>query len=138
MFRAEILWFADGPTLKMKGSLVRDWAEHARSLVTGQVVPEGLIIDLSEVSYIDSAGEQLLKWLGSLGVEFVANTIYAADVCERLELPLLENIRAGPYAAALKSGQKPHTMFRTATRRSTRASLLSTHGLAGKGSDELS
>ena len=95
MFRAEIRWLADGPTLKMEGSLVRDWAEQARSLVTKNVVPEGLIIDLTEVSYIDSAGEQLLKWLGSLGAEFVADGSYAADVCERLHLPHLENVTAG-------------------------------------------
>jgi anti-anti-sigma regulatory factor len=95
MFRAEIRWLADGPVLKMKGSLVRDWAEQARFLVTKDVVPKGLIVDLTEVSDIDSAGEQLLKWLGSLGAEFVADNVYALGVCERLQLPLLEKTSAG-------------------------------------------
>ena len=31
MFRAEIQWLASGPTLKLEGKLVADWAEQARS-----------------------------------------------------------------------------------------------------------
>lgn len=90
MFRAEIQWHANGPTLKMEGNLAREWAEQARSLVTKAVVPEGLIVDLTEVGYIDRAGEQLLKWLDSLGVEFVAESLYASGICERLHLPVLD------------------------------------------------
>lgn len=96
MFRAEIRWLADGPTLKMEGSLVRDWAEQARSLVTKYVIPKGLIVDLTDVSYVDGAGEQLLKWLGSLGAEFVADDNYTEDVCERLNVPFLKNMTARP------------------------------------------
>ena len=89
MFRAEILWLANGPTLKMEGKLVGAWAEDARYLVTTNVVPNGLIVDLTDVSYIDSVGEQLLKWLSSVGAEFVAGNVYALGVCERLGfLPL--------------------------------------------------
>jgi hypothetical protein len=89
MFRAEIRWLKNGPTLKMVGSLVGDWAEQARSLVTEDIIPKGLIVDLTEISFVDCVGEQLLKWLGSLGAEFVAISIYALDLCERLDLPLL-------------------------------------------------
>ena len=94
MFRAEIRWLASGPTLKMKGRLVRHWAAQARSLVTKDVIPEGLIVDLAEVTYIDSAGEDLLKWLGCIGAQFAADNIYAVNVCERLHLPILENMTA--------------------------------------------
>jgi len=45
---------SSGPTLKLEGKLVADWAEQARCLVTKDVLPEGLIVDLTEVSYIDS------------------------------------------------------------------------------------
>jgi hypothetical protein len=45
MFRAEILWLANGPTLKMEGKLVGEWAEQARCLVTADVVPKGLVVD---------------------------------------------------------------------------------------------
>lgn len=52
MFRAEIQWPASGPTLKMEGRLVGDWAEQAKSLVTNDVIPKGLIVDLTEVSHV--------------------------------------------------------------------------------------
>jgi hypothetical protein len=84
MFRAEMLWLGDGPTLKMEGRLAGEWAEQARYLVTTDAVPKGLIVDLTEVSYIDSEGEQLLKWLSSVGAEFVAGNVYALGVYERL------------------------------------------------------
>ncbi len=86
MFRAEILWLANGPTLKLEGRLVSEWAEQARCLVTTDVVPKGLIVDLTDVSYIDSAGEKLLSWLGSVGAVFVAGGVSAPAVCERLGL----------------------------------------------------
>ena len=91
MFRAEIQWLASGPTLKLEGKLVADWAEQARCLVTKDVLPEDLTVDLTEVSYVDSVGEQLLKWLASVGAEFVAGNVYAACICERLGLPRLGN-----------------------------------------------
>ncbi|HZW92836.1 MAG TPA: hypothetical protein VFF64_07780 [Candidatus Eremiobacteraceae bacterium] len=86
MFRAEILWLANGPTLKMEGRLVGEWAEQARYLVTTDVVPKGLIVDLTEVSCVDSACERLLSRLGSVGAVFVASGVYAPAVCERLGL----------------------------------------------------
>ena len=94
MFRAEIQWLADGPTLKMAGKLVGEWAEEARSLVTTDVVPKGLIVDLTDVSYIDSAGQRLLIWLGSVGAMFVATNVYAAAICERLGLVAIERMPA--------------------------------------------
>ena len=87
MFRAEIRWLYKGPTLKMAGKLAGDWAGEARDLVTKDVVPKGLIVDLADVSYVDSVGEELLKWLASVGAVFVAGNVYAVAVCERLRLP---------------------------------------------------
>ncbi len=92
MFRAEIQWLASGPTLKLEGKLVADWAEQARCLVTKDVLPKGLIVDLTDVSYIDSAGEQLLKWLASVGAGFVAGSVYAFAVCDRLRLSPMQRI----------------------------------------------
>jgi hypothetical protein len=92
MFRAEILWLASGPTLKLEGKLVADWAEQARSLVTKDLLPKGLLVDLTEVSYVDSAGEQLLNWLASAGAVFIAGSVYAFSVCDRLRLPLMQRI----------------------------------------------
>jgi hypothetical protein len=92
MFRAEIQWLASGPTLKLEGRLVTDWAEQARCLVTKDVLPKGLLVDLTEVSYVDSVGEQLLKWLASVGAVFIGGSVYAFAVCDRLRLPLMQRI----------------------------------------------
>ncbi len=87
MFRAQINQMADGPTLKMEGCMVAEWAEEAKSLMTSGPVPKGLIVDITDVSYIDSVGEQVLAWLASIGASFMAGGVYAASVCERLHLP---------------------------------------------------
>ena len=92
MFRAEIQWLASGPTLKLEGKLVADWAEQARRLVTKDVLPEGLIVDLTEVSYVDSVGEQLLKWLASVGAVFIAGSVYGIAICDRLRLSPMQRI----------------------------------------------
>ncbi len=92
MFRAEIQWLASGPTLKLEGKLAADWAEQARCLVTRNVLPKNLVVDLTGVSYIDSVGEELLKWLASVGALFVAGNVYAIGVCDRLGLSPAQRI----------------------------------------------
>ncbi len=109
MFRAEILWFANGPTLKMHGNLAGEWAEQARRLVTTDVVPKRLIVDLTEISYVDSKGECLLSWLASVGAEFVANSVYASAVCERLGLSCTQ--RTASRRQGNKEGEVPNCAF---------------------------
>ena len=91
MFRAEYDRFANSPTLRLEGRFVGDWTEQAKSLVTKTSVPAGLIIDLTEVTYVDSVGEEVLIWFRVSGAMFLAETSYALDVCERLHLLLKEN-----------------------------------------------
>lgn len=88
VFRADIKWLANGPVLKMEGRLVGDWVEQARSLITEDVLPKGLFIDLTDITYVDRQGEKLLNWFSGLGAEFVAGSVYALGICERLALPL--------------------------------------------------
>jgi hypothetical protein len=87
MFRAQITQMADLPTLKLEGCLVAEWANEAKSLVTNGPILKGLIVDITDVSHIDSVGEQVLAWLASIGASFMAKGVYAASVCERLKLP---------------------------------------------------
>jgi len=88
MFRAELKQLANGSVLKMEGRLVGDWANEAKSLLSNGPVPKGLIVDVTEVSYVDLVGEQVLTWLGSVGARFVAKAAYAAGMCKRLNLPI--------------------------------------------------
>ena len=107
MFRAEILWMANGPTLKLEGKLAADWAEQARFLVTKDLLPEGLIVDLTEVSYIDSAGELLLKWLASVGASVVGGNVYAIGVCDRLGLSPMRRMPARRHGKETSSHLRP-------------------------------
>ena len=111
MFRAEIQWLASGPTLKLEGKLVADWAEQARCLVTKDVLPKGLIVDLTEVSYVDSVGEQLLKWLASVGAVFIAGSVYAFAVCDRLRLPPMQRITERRKGGMGSSGERSFLLF---------------------------
>ena len=86
MFRAELNRFSDGSLMKMEGRLVGDWANEVKSLLARGPVPKGIIVDLTEVSYVDAVGEQVLIWLSSLGARFVAKAVYAAATCKRLNL----------------------------------------------------
>jgi len=106
MFRAESQWLASGPTLKLEGKLVADWAEQARRLVTKDVLPEGLIVDLTEVSYVDSVGEQFLKWLAGVGAVFIAGSVYAFVLCDRLRLPPMQEITERRKRRHGSSGEK--------------------------------
>ena len=55
-----------------------------------KLLPPRLVVDLSEVTFIDVTGEKVLSWLGRMGAEFVTQNSYSRDVCERLNLPLTE------------------------------------------------
>ena len=64
MMRAEIQWLASGPTLKLEGKLVADWAEQARCLVTKDVLPKGLIVDLTRGQLYRFSGRTVAEVAG--------------------------------------------------------------------------
>ena len=82
-----------------------EWAEQARYLFTTDVVPKGLIVDLIEVSYVDSAGERLLSRLGSVGAVFVTRGVYTPAVCERLGLSPVRRVPARQHGNNVGSPQ---------------------------------
>lgn len=88
MLRARFDRRSNGPALKLEGRLVAAWAVQVKSLLSRHFIPNGLLVDMSEVIYVDSVGEQLLLWLRDLHAKFVAETCYARDICERLHLTL--------------------------------------------------
>jgi len=51
-------------------------------------IPRRLVVDVSEVTFVDGVGEDVLAWLGRIGAEFVAESSYARHVCEGLQLSL--------------------------------------------------
>jgi len=74
--------------VRLQGRLVGPYAEDARMTLARYQVPPTIVVDLSEVTFIDSLGEEVLLWLGRMGSEFVADNVYARSVCERLQLQI--------------------------------------------------
>ena len=75
--------------IRIEGKLCGNYAEHARSLITRCNGKMQTVIDLTDVTSIDSAGEEVLSFLGRLGARFVAENAFARYLCERLQLPLV-------------------------------------------------
>lgn len=88
MLRVEIQDSANNLSLKLEGRFTGDDAENTRMLATRCRDGKTLVVDLTEVTFIDSVGEEALLSYGRFGAEFVAETSYSLDVCERLHLRL--------------------------------------------------
>lgn len=88
MLRVDLHGSADALILKLEGRFVGDDAEHTRLLLMRCAVGLNFVVDLTEVEFVDAAGEEILSFFGRLGAEFIAPTSYTLDVCERLCLRL--------------------------------------------------
>jgi len=90
MLRVEIHDSANSLSLKLEGRFTGDDAENTRTLITRCREGVRLVVDLTDVTFIDSVGEEVLSFFGRFGAEFAASTSYALDVCERLHLRLAD------------------------------------------------
>ena len=91
MLRVELHDASNSIWLRVEGRFVGAFAEEARTLVLHCKLPWKLVVDLSEITFVDVGGEQVLSWLGRIGAQFVANSCYSLDVCDRLHLPIKRN-----------------------------------------------
>ena len=91
MLRVEICDSAETLILKLEGRFTGSDAEQTRTLITRVAAREKLLVDLTEVVFVDATGEEVLSFLGRFGAEFVAPNSYVLDVCERLNLPVAPN-----------------------------------------------
>ena len=91
MLRVEIRDSAGTLILRLEGRFTGDDAEHTRTLTARLAAREKLLVDLTEVVFIDAAGEEVLSFLSQFGAEFVAPNSYLLDVCERLNLRVVPN-----------------------------------------------
>lgn len=88
MLRVEIQVTENSLILALQGRFTDGAAENTRTLTKRCREGMRLVVDLTEVTFVDSAGEEVLSFLGHFGAEFVAQTSYALDICDRLNLRL--------------------------------------------------
>jgi hypothetical protein len=88
MFRVEMHHGANALVMQIQGQLSGDYAEYTRTLVTHSNTGTRLVVDLTEITFADSGGEEVLSFFGRVGAEFIADNAYSRDLCERLQLPL--------------------------------------------------
>ncbi len=88
MLRVEIHDSVNASSISVEGRLTKETADDLRTLATRCNADTRLVVDLTELLFIDAVGEDVLSLLKRLGAEFVAETSYSLDVCERLHLPL--------------------------------------------------
>ncbi len=91
MLRFEIRNSGETWRIVLEGRLTGDDAEHVQIQITRCALSVKLIVDLTEVVFIDNVGETVLSFLGRLGAVFVATNSYTLDVCERLDLSVAPN-----------------------------------------------
>jgi len=88
MFRVETHDGANELVMKIEGQLSGYYAEHTRTLMARSNTGKRLVVDLTDVTFVDSGGEEVLSLFGRLGAKFIADNAYSRDLCERLHLPL--------------------------------------------------
>jgi len=103
MLRVEVRDSAETLTVRLEGRFAGDDAEHTRTMAARFAARGKLFVDLTEVVFIDAAGEEVLSFLGLFGAEFVAPNSYVLDVCERLKLRVAPS--GGAHLSAL--GEPP-------------------------------
>jgi len=73
---------------RLEGRFTGKGAEEVRTLVTRCDSNLELLVDLTDVMFIDVIGEEVLLFVKKLDAQFIAETSYSRDICERLNLPL--------------------------------------------------
>jgi hypothetical protein len=74
---------------RLEGRFTGKGAEEVRTLVARCDGNLELVVDLTDVMFIDAIGEEVLLFVRRLGAQFVAETSYSRDICERLHLPFI-------------------------------------------------
>jgi hypothetical protein len=100
MLRVEFQDVGRTVTIRLEGRFVGPYAEDTRDQVTRCKIRLRLVVNLSEVTFVDAVGEEMLSWLARIGGEFIADNCYPLHVCERLHLPMAPK-RAGAVSRAM-------------------------------------
>ena len=99
----------DGSLLcRLEGRFTGEGAEQVRTLVTRCDSGLRLVVDLTDMMFIDATGERVLSFAKKLGAKFISETAYSRDVCERLDLPMVHNQKWDREWSAKSDGNGHH------------------------------
>ena len=87
MLRVQMQELEGALICRLEGRFTGKGAEEVRMLVTRCDSKLELVVHLTDVMFIDAIGEEVLLFVKRLGAQFVAETSYSRDICERLQLP---------------------------------------------------
>ena len=109
MLRVETQELDGALIFRLEGRFTREGAEEVRRLVTRCDSNLELVVDLTDVMFIDATGEDVLLFVKRFGTQFVAETAYSRDVCDRLQLPLVgtQNRNAQVTSGSDGNGHRP-------------------------------
>ena len=88
MLRVQVRDASNTFHMSIEGRFSGEYAQYVQSLMAGLEIGLDLVIDITDVTFIDSLGEAALRFFKRLGAVFVAENSYSMHICERLELPL--------------------------------------------------
>ena len=74
-------------TFKLAGALAGDWArelERCWREATGSAAPRQVVIDLTEVAFVDDAGKALLTLMAEAGAELIARDILMKSIVDEI------------------------------------------------------
>jgi STAS domain-containing protein len=92
---------------RLEGRFTGKGAEEVRTLVTRCDSKLELVVDLTEVMFIDAIGEEVLLFVKRLGAQFIAETSYSRDVCDRLQLSLIGKHKSSTQVPSNGNGHRP-------------------------------
>jgi len=104
MLRVETQRLEGALICRLEGRFTGEGAEEVRRLVTHCDSKLELVVDLTDVMFIDAIGEEVLLFVKRLGARFVAETSYSRDVCERLQLALIGKRKSNMQVPANSDG----------------------------------
>jgi hypothetical protein len=105
MLRVETQQLDGSLICRLEGRFTGQGAEQVCTLVTRCDARLKLVVDLTEMMFVDAIGEQVLSLAKKLGAQFIAETSYSRDVCERLDLPLVRKQKSNTRLAANSDGK---------------------------------
>ena len=105
MLRVETQELEGALVCRLEGRFTGKGAEEVRTLVMRCDSKLELVVDLTDLMFIDALGEEVLLFVKRLGAQFVAETSYSRDVCERLQLPFIDKHKSNIEVPGNSDGQ---------------------------------